>query len=266
MSNRLMDLSWPLLMPPSPKVVLVSLADQADEAGVCWPAIPSLCQRTSLGRTAVIEAVKWLEARGAISVSRQGRCNRYVVTPDAFLDGLNSSGKRTNQSAGSVREADHSGVEIVRQADIDQSGSRTDQSARRTSIVRQADPNPQEPPITPRATQKKGRSSKWVDPVPMPEGVDPQTWADWLSLRKAKDAPVTVTVLREAAREAAKAGLTLTRFLEIWCARGSQGLQADWLKPNERGPPNGAKPSAAADFRGKTYDATPDDQLPIGLR
>jgi hypothetical protein len=21
----------------------------------------------------------------------------------------------------------------------------------------------------------------------------------------------------------------------VWCARGSQGLQADWLKPNERG-------------------------------
>lgn len=28
--------------------------------------------------------------------------------------------------------------------------------------------------------------------------------------------------------------MTLDAFLRVWCARGSQGLQADWLKPNER--------------------------------
>lgn len=73
-------------------------------------------------------------------------------------------------------------------------------------------------------------------PVPdRPEGVSEQTWADWLQLRKGKRAAVTATVLAEAATEAAKAGLTLDRFLAIWCVRGSQGLQADWLKPSERG-------------------------------
>ena len=33
-----------------------------------------------------------------------------------------------------------------------------------------------------------------------------------------------------------KAGISLNAFLTIWCARGSQGLQAEWLKPNERQP------------------------------
>lgn len=71
-----------------------------------------------------------------------------------------------------------------------------------------------------------------------PDDVDETTWRDWLALRRAKRAPVTDTVLAQARREATKAGLTLTRFLEIWCARGSQGLQAEWLRPNERnGPP-----------------------------
>lgn len=54
-------------------------------------------------------------------------------------------------------------------------------------------------------------------------------------MRKGKRAAVTATVLAEAVTEAAKAGLTLDRFLAVWCARGSQGLQADWLKPSERG-------------------------------
>lgn len=76
-----------------------------------------------------------------------------------------------------------------------------------------------------------------------PDDVDPQTWSDWLALRKAKKAPVTETVLDQARRESRKADLTLAQFLQVWCARGSQGLQADWLKPNERGGPHLGPPS-----------------------
>ena len=72
---------------------------------------------------------------------------------------------------------------------------------------------------------------------PCPDGVTVATWADWLTLRKAKRAPVTETVIQEAGLEAEKAGLSFDAFLRIWCARGSQGLQADWLKPSERGKP-----------------------------
>lgn len=84
--------------------------------------------------------------------------------------------------------------------------------------------------------QKQDQKKKQprVTAQPPPDDVDPQTWADWLALRRAKRAPVTETVIRDARREAGKAGLPLARFLEIWCARGSQGLQADWLKPHER--------------------------------
>jgi len=53
-------------------------------------------------------------------------------------------------------------------------------------------------------------------------------------LRKAKKAPVTETVLTGARTESAKAGMPLDAFLQVWCLRGSQGLQADWLKPHER--------------------------------
>jgi uncharacterized protein YdaU (DUF1376 family) len=70
-----------------------------------------------------------------------------------------------------------------------------------------------------------------------PEGVTEQVWQDWLSLRRAKRAPVTQTVVSSATAEAAKAGLSLQAFLTVWCRRGSQGLEADWLKPNERAGP-----------------------------
>jgi hypothetical protein len=75
-------------------------------------------------------------------------------------------------------------------------------------------------------------------PLARPDDVSEQAWTDWLALRKAKRAPVTQTVLTQATAEACKAGMALEQFLGIWCARGSQGLQADWLKPNERTPFN----------------------------
>lgn len=70
--------------------------------------------------------------------------------------------------------------------------------------------------------------------VPRPQDVTEQTWDDWTALRKAKRAPVTQTVVDGAIREAGKAGMPLEAFLQVWCRRGSQGLEAAWLKPDER--------------------------------
>jgi len=69
--------------------------------------------------------------------------------------------------------------------------------------------------------------------VACPPDVGLQVWQDWLALRKAKKAPVTETVLKSARTEAEKAGISLSDFLTIWCARGSQGLEASWLKQSE---------------------------------
>ncbi len=61
-------------------------------------------------------------------------------------------------------------------------------------------------------------------------------WSDWVALRKEKRATVSETVLAEARAEAAKADIPLEAFLRIWCLRGTQGLQASWLKDHERKP------------------------------
>lgn len=91
--------------------------------------------------------------------------------------------------------------------------------------------------------------------IPCPDDVDSQTWADFLALRKAKKAPVTETVLRNARAEASKAAMPLEQFLRIWCARGSQGLQADWLRPNERAGPSVAGANPIPEQKSKTLAA-----------
>ena len=110
-------------------------------------------------------------------------------------------------------------------------------NAERTLAENTADvelPTPTPTP-TPTPVVKKESARARAAPMACPDGVEPQTWADWLTLRKAKKAPVTETVLAGAAAEAEKAGMPLDDFLRLWCARGSQGMQAEWIKPAERG-------------------------------
>lgn len=82
--------------------------------------------------------------------------------------------------------------------------------------------------------QAPSRKRDSSPPPARPEDVEPQTWGDWLVLRRAKKAPVSETVISGARAEAAKAGMPLDAFLRVWCTRGSQGLQADWLSQHER--------------------------------
>lgn len=88
---------------------------------------------------------------------------------------------------------------------------------------------------------EKRREEKSIDikkeratSVACPPDVDKQIWDDWKQLRKAKKAPVTETVVSSARKEASKANMSFSDFLSVWCARGSQGLQAEWLKPEEK--------------------------------
>src|SRR4030067_1804974 len=73
--------------------------------------------------------------------------------------------------------------------------------------------------LNPLPDSRKARTSALACP---PE-IDQQIWDDWLSLRKAKRAPVTEKVLNAAKPEAGKAGMTLEAFWQEWVSRGSQG-------------------------------------------
>lgn len=63
----------------------------------------------------------------------------------------------------------------------------------------------------------------------MPEGVSESVWTDFLTVRRAKKAPLTQTALDGIEREAKKAGIGLHDALAMCCARGWQGFKADWL-------------------------------------
>ncbi len=86
MSTIIMSACWPLQgMSPAQKAVLISLADQANDDGYCWPSVKTIGIRTCLSDRAVQGAIKWLIAAGLVRTStRSGTSTVYQLTPAAY--------------------------------------------------------------------------------------------------------------------------------------------------------------------------------------
>lgn len=70
--------------------------------------------------------------------------------------------------------------------------------------------------------------------IARPNDIEEKVWNDFLTLRKAKAAPLTETALEGIRSQAKKAELTINQALQICCARGWQGFKADWVKDEDR--------------------------------
>jgi hypothetical protein len=143
---------WRSARTTTEKIVLLAIIDYYSESSQQpWPSVPTLSERTSLGRTAVLEAIAALERDGVLFVRREhGRPNRYdlsqVCVALAPVRQADPSATRTTPSGG-AENSDGAAAKLaepVREANP--SATRTaprggrDQSASRTSPVRLADP------------------------------------------------------------------------------------------------------------------------------
>jgi hypothetical protein len=82
----IMSACWPLQgMSLAQKAVLISLADNANDQGVCWPSIATISKRICASERAVQNAIKWLESAAIVTANRSnGRHTSYVITPAAY--------------------------------------------------------------------------------------------------------------------------------------------------------------------------------------
>jgi len=86
MSTIIMSACWPLQDMSGPqKAVLISLADNANDEGFCWPSVARISERTCLAERTVQAAIKWLTLAGILSVrERMGRSTMYTLTPASY--------------------------------------------------------------------------------------------------------------------------------------------------------------------------------------
>ena len=187
------------------KFVLISLADQADENGYCWPSIEFTSDRTSLSKRSVINAIKALEDQGFLFANRMnGRRTTYTIT-------------LKNQCI-PCTSAPHAPVHNLPEA---------------VNLI------PQAVHLVPKGVQevhtnRKESSKNHKLIITKPLDVDEQIWIDWLQHRKQKKASVTQTVLDRLTKDAGLAGLSLQAVLEMCCARGWIGFDPKWLLQENR--------------------------------
>ena len=78
MSISLMTEAWKSDMPSGRKFVLLSLCDNANDQGECFPSISMIAQRCSMGDRTVQSHIHDLEKMGILSrIERAGRSTIY---------------------------------------------------------------------------------------------------------------------------------------------------------------------------------------------
>lgn len=149
--------------------------------------------------------------------------------------------------------------------DLSVSSAQTKGGATRVSKPREA-----------KGSQGKGSEKPAPDDAPSPtrkndaqrpDDIDEQTWSDFLAHRRQKKAKLTPTAWKPIRKQldlGIKAGHDPNEMLAVAMAAGWQGFQFEWYENRTKGSP--AKPAIADDHRTKTYEGTPDDQLPASLR
>lgn len=88
------------------------------------------------------------------------------------------------------------------------------------------------------STNRRSNTRKRVD---RPDDVTESVWEAWVDLRNSKRNPVSVVAVNKIRAEASRANLSLDAALELCCARGWQGFNAQWVEKRD-------KKEAAMDF------------------
>ncbi|WP_081850904.1 helix-turn-helix domain-containing protein [Caballeronia grimmiae] len=186
MSTMIMSACWPLQgMSLAQKAVLISLADNANDQGVCWPSIATIAKRICASERAVQNAIKWLESAGIVLANRNnGRHTSYTITPAAYAPPKEMH-PRTKCTG----------------ADNDSTPA-ADAPHPRTPCVpppHQVPSNRKEPSEEPSLNRQPARRAPRVAlhdelrAIELPQGITPEVWAMWCEHReaKAKEAPWT---------------------------------------------------------------------------
>jgi hypothetical protein len=219
-STLVMSQCWPLQMPPTQKAVLISLADNANDHGVCWPSIPTIAMRTCFSERAIQGAIKWLETNGALKADRSnGRHTSYTVTPATYQQPPQEMHPRS-KCTGAADAGTPAGDASVPPQEMHQPPQEVPSNRKEPSS--EPSMNRQTPPAGDGGVFNALKFLKG-------KGVAEQHAKDWLRVRKDKKLPPTQTALEDIAAEVEKSGVPFDDVIKLCCVRGWAGFKASWL-------------------------------------
>ena len=202
------------------KLVLLALADNANDSGSCWPGIDYLAAKCEMSRQGIMDQISSLENSGLLKVDRKiGAANRYNVTmkPVNRVDG---STALTGQPGG---------LPPVNAVD-------PHQSTVLAPPVNRVDPNHHEPSDEPS-----------IEPslVELPENLQTAvfltTWELWKKHRKEIKKPLKPTTEKMQLKKMSEFGLVrAVAALEFSIMQGYEGIFEPRYQPSDKStPPSG---------------------------
>jgi hypothetical protein len=75
-----MTWAWTVRLPPTSKIVLLALADEANDSGFCFPSHQHVAKKSELGERTVRRMIKLLAAYNYLSVERRFNKNRSCAS------------------------------------------------------------------------------------------------------------------------------------------------------------------------------------------
>jgi uncharacterized protein YdaU (DUF1376 family) len=122
----------------------------------------------------------------------------------------------------------HKNAETNKRIADEREAKRREKSTNRVHDVDEAPPNHK--PLTINQEPLTNKQKKETAIAVCPSNVEEQVWSDFLQLRRAKKAPMTVTALAGIKREADKANWSLDKAISECVSRGWTGFKAEWVK------------------------------------
>jgi len=211
MSTKVMALCWPISnLSILQKAVLISLADQANDQGVCWPSVGTICERVCGSERAVRRAISELVDMSLVGRNdRPGKPTYYTITPAA------------NDPLPQMHpcQKEHEPLPEVPLTPA--------RSAHITVIEPSKEPSKD---ITKKKTSDSIPAKTMREEMP---DLHEQTITDYLAVRKAKRAPMTRTAWDSIKEQILIAqqrfGIPPNEALCIAVKRNWVGIESDWI-------------------------------------
>ncbi|HHV6918282.1 TPA: helix-turn-helix domain-containing protein [Haemophilus influenzae] len=199
---------------PARKLVLLKLADNANDDGICFPSYQYIADKCEMTRRSAISHIEYLIKMGL--VSKKERKNKDGSISNLYFLHLEQGSE--NSALGS--ENISLGSENFALGGSENISPRTSHSL--------------EPVNEPKKTTQKSESEMLLEQF----GITGQLAKDFIAHRKAKKGVINQTQLNRLQKQADKAGISICEAVEICIERNWQGFNASWDWRDEKLRPN----------------------------
>lgn len=189
---------------PARKLVLLKLADNANDDGICFPSYQYIADKCEMTRRSAINHIEYLIKMGL--VSKKERKNKDGSISNLYFLHLEQGSE--NFALGS--ENISLGSENFALGGSENISPRTSHSL--------------EPVTESKKTTQKSESEMLLEQF----GITGQLAKDFIAHRKAKKGVINQTQLNRLQKQADKAGISICEAVEICIERNWQGFNASW--------------------------------------